>query len=113
MIKNKSNGKLISIEKKVCKNVFSKLKGLMFEKEIKEPLVFVFKKNNYIALHMCFVFFPIDVLFLDENKIVVDKKENFLPWTFYTSKEKALYAIELDYGIIKKTKTKVGDKIEF
>ena len=62
---------------------------------------------------MLFVFYPIDVLFLDKNKFVADKKENFMPFTFYKSKKKAMYAIELPNGVIKKTKTNIGDKIKF
>ena len=62
---------------------------------------------------MFFVFYPIDVLFLDKNKIVADKKENFKPFAFYKSKKKAMYAIELPNETIKKTKTEIGDKIEF
>ena len=62
---------------------------------------------------MFFVFYPIDVLFLDKNKIVVDKKERFMPFAFYKSKRKAMYAIEMPNGTLKKTKTEIGDKIEF
>lgn len=62
---------------------------------------------------MFFVFYPIDVLFLDKNKIVVGKKENFRPFTFYKPKKKAMYAIELPNAAIKRTKTGIGDKIKF
>ena len=62
---------------------------------------------------MFFVFYPIDVLFLDKNKVVVDKKENFKPFAFYNSKRKAMYEIELPNGTIRKTKTNIGDKIKY
>ncbi len=58
---------------------------------------------------MFFVIFPIDVLFLDKNRKVVDLKENFKPFTFYTPKAKAKYVIELPNGIIKKTNTRIND----
>ena len=38
---------------------------------------------------MFFVFFPIDVLFLDKNKKVVELKENFKPFSIYFPKNKA------------------------
>ena len=98
---------------KLCTNTFSKFIGLMFSKKQNRVLIFNFNKYKIIYLHMLFVFYPIDVLFLDKNKIVVDKKENFKPFTFYKSKKKAMYAIELRNGVIKRTKTKIGDKIEF
>jgi uncharacterized protein len=62
---------------------------------------------------MVFVFYPIDVLFLDKNKVVVEVKDNFRPFSFYTPKNKAMYVIELPAGTIKKTKTCVWDKIDF
>ena len=62
---------------------------------------------------MFFVFYPIDVLFLDKTKIIVDIKEHFRPFTFYKSRKKAMYAVELPHGIIKQTKTETGDKIKF
>lgn len=62
---------------------------------------------------MFFVFHPIDVLFLNKNKIVVEIKENFKPFSFYTPKNKAMYVIELGKDAIKSSKTEIGDKIEF
>ena len=76
-------------------------------------LIFRFDEEKIISLHMFFVFYPIDVLFLDKSRIVVDKKENFRPFAFYKSKKKAMYAVELPNGVIKKSKTCLGDKIGF
>ena len=85
----------------------------MLSKKNKRALIFKFDREKIISLHMFFVFYPIDVLFLDKNKIVVDKKENFKTFAFYSSKKKAIYAIEFLEGTIKKTKTEIGDKIGF
>ena len=62
---------------------------------------------------MLFVFYPIDVLFLGKNKVVVEIKESLMPFTVYTPKNKAKYIIELPQGTIKKTKTVLRDKIKF
>ena len=62
---------------------------------------------------MFFVFYPIDVLFLDKNKIVVEIKENFKPFTFYNPKKKSKYILELQKNTIKKTETTLGNKIDF
>ena len=83
----------------------------MFSK--KKPLIFVFDKEKIVLLHMLFVFYPIDVLFLDRNKVVVEIKERFIPFAFYTPKRKAQYIIEIPVKTIKKTKTRLGDKINF
>ena len=112
-IRNATKNMIIWHNAKLCDDVFSKLVGLMFLKNKKIALIFKFNKEKSIALHMFFVFHPIGVLFLDKNKIVVDKKENFMPFTFYKSRKKAMYAVELPFGVIKKTKTIIGDKIRF
>lgn len=112
-IKNATKNAVISADFKLCDDSFSKFVGLMFSKKQDNALIFKFNKGHKISLHMLFVFYPIDVLFLDKDKIVVDKKENFRPFTFCKSGKKAMYAIELVDGGIKKTGTRIGDKIEF
>ena len=113
MIKNITKKRIIANKAKICDDSFSKVIGLMFSKKQNKALIFKFSKKMEISLHMIFVFYPIDVLFLNENKIVVDVKENFKSFTFYKSKKKATYAIELPEGTIRRTKTEIGDKIEF
>ena len=110
-IKNKKKRTLLARNAKICTSIISKSFGLMFSK--KKPLIFIFKKEKINPLHMFFVFYPIDVLFLNKNKIVVEIKENFRPFSFYAPKNKSKYIIELPKNTIKETKTKLGDKIEF
>ena len=111
-IKNTTKKSIIAKNAELCKNIFSKSLGLMFS--IKpNPLIFIFKKEKIIPLHMLFVFYPIDVLFLDKNKVVAEIKESLMPFSVYTPKKKALYIIELPQGAIKKSKTALGDKIQF
>lgn len=112
-IKNATKNAVISADFKLCDGIFSKFMGLMFSKKQDNALIFKFNKEHKISLHMFFVFYPIDVLFLDKDKIVVDKKESFMPFTFCKSGKKAMYAIELPVGSIIKTGTRIGDKIKF
>lgn len=114
MVLENSTKRIIITKKSIfIDGIFSKFIGLMFSKKQNKALIFKFNKEKIISLHMFFVFYRIDVLFLNKNKVVVDKTENFRPFTFYKSKKKAMYAIELPDGIIKKTKTEIGDKIGF
>ena len=113
IIKNITKYRTIMHNAELCDDKLSKFIGLMFSKKRNKALIFRFKEEKIIALHMFFVFYSIDILFLDKKKIVVDKKENFRPFTFYKSKRKAIYAIELPNKAIMKTKTEIGDKIEF
>lgn len=113
IIKNITKDKIIGTGAKICNDAFSKFIGLMFSRNQNKTLIFKFDKEQFIRLHMLFVFYPIDVMFLNKNKIVVDIRENFKPFTFYKSKKKAMHVIEMLAGTIRNTKTEIGDKIGF
>lgn len=59
-------------------NFFSRLKGLMFKKDISinQAALFVNKSENIIdsAIHMFFMNFDIAVFWLDKNNLIIDKK---------------------------------------
>ena len=55
------------------------------------------------SIHMLFMRMPIDLLFLDSQRRVVDMVKNLQPWTLnYTPKKDAEFVIELPAGTIKK-----------
>ncbi len=112
MLVNKSKKTIISEKELICDSFFCKAVGLMFSFRPK-TLFFMFNREQKLGLHMLFVFFPIDVVFMDSMFRVVELKERFLPFTFYNSRAKARYAIELPAGAIKKSRTKVGDTVIF
>lgn len=106
MIVNATKSLILSRKHKSCKSFCSKALGLMFSSP--KCLVFEFEKERKIGLHMLFVFFPIDVLWLNSKKVVVEKA-TLHPFTFYTPKKKAKYVVELPKG--KAKGTRIGDKI--
>lgn len=112
MIRNKTKKTVIGERYELCRGFFSKASGLMFKLSPK-ILVFEFDKEKINSLHMFFVFFPIDVLFLDKNKKVVEVKKNFMPFHIYTPKKKSMYVIELPLFTLDHTKTQAGDILDF
>ena len=114
MIKNKTKKTTLAEKKKVLSNMFAQGIGLMFSR--KKPdfgLVFYFKKNLDVSIHNFFVFYSIDLIFLDEKKKVIEIKKCFKPFGVYFPKSKFTYLIEVVSGRAKESKTKVGDTIEF
>ena len=65
------------------KSIFFKLKGLMFSKKLNynECIMFEFHKDENIMIHMFFVFFNIDVLWLDKDFKILEIKQNIKPFT--------------------------------
>ncbi len=114
MIKNVTQNTMLAKKTEIGASVNAKAIGLMFSRKIKDKgLVFVFDDEAKRDLHMFFVFYPIDVLFLDKRKKVAELKENFRPFTLYIARKKAQYVIELPAGTIRKSKTTLGNKITF
>ena len=116
MLVNKTRKKVLAQQIKLCRSVLSKAKGLMFTREsfVREnALVFEFGKAMTQSLHMFFVFYTIDILFLDDKKKVVEIKQDFRPFTIYTSKRKARYVVELPRSTVKGTRTGLGDVIKW
>jgi len=101
---------------RIAGNLFSQVKGLMFEdrKKFDYALVFpqAFESRHGTSIHMLFVFFPIDIVFLDASKKVVDVRKNvpsFLP--YLAPKKPAKYFIEMPIG--KSNGIEEGDFLEW
>lgn len=70
-----------------------------------------FPQEQKISLHNFFVFYPLEILILNQNKKVIEIKQNFLPFTFYNPKNKGKFVIELGKEE-SEGKVKVGDLLE-
>lgn len=111
---------------KIAKNIITQTVGLMFKKQIKknEGLLFVFKKQIkftfLMSFWMLFTYIPLDIIWIDENKKIVDIQKNTIPWgkktwiktltTVYTSKKPFKYALEIKTNDVQ---VKIGDKVNF
>lgn len=109
----KLKGKIIS-RAKYCESFFSKTKGLMFSKKLQKGksiiLVDKFEPRFGSVIGMFFVFFSIDIIFLDSNKKVVDVRSAKPFQSYIAPKGSARYAIEMNKG---ENILKVGDKVSF
>ena len=116
MLKDITKNKIIISKTKYANTFLLQLRGLMFfsKKRFDFALIFFRESESIInsSLHMLFVFFKINVIFLDSKKKVVDIKKNFFPFSFYSPKKPSKYIIELptktDISFVKK-----GDILSF
>jgi len=106
--------KLVLKKTKFCDSFFSRLKGLMFSRPLKkgEGILIPFKNESKLnSLHMFFVFFPIDIIWLDKKLKVKGVKRNALPFTpILFPKTTASFALETPREAIS---VKVGDSFKF
>ena len=115
MLINSSTNQKIIKKTKIANTSFLRFKGLMFEKNenFDYALIFELTRESKIgsSVHLMFVFFPIEIVFLNSQKIVVDKA-TLNPWKLnYTPKKPAKYFIELPVG--NKKRISLNEKIEW
>lgn len=95
----------------VAENIFSRMKGLLGRKSFENGEALIIKRCR--AIHMFFMLFAIDVIFIDKNFSVVGIVEKIKPFQLSPIFWKANFAIELPEGVIQNTRISLGDKIRF
>jgi uncharacterized protein len=78
--------------------------GMLFEAGALEP---------FMSMHMLFMRFAIDVVFLDRKGRVIRINRNLRPWRFSSIVWGARKALELAAGAAALSQTEVGDQIIF
>ena len=114
MLFNSLTGQTLIQKTRKANTPWRRFKGLMFErkKNFDYALIFELHSETKIgaSIHMMFVFFPIDIVYLDSGKKIVDKT-TVKPWILnYTPKQASKYFIELPVG---KVNVKIGDKLDW
>ena len=107
-LKNKTKNKTICSDLEVRESFLGQAVGLMFSK--RKNLMFVFGDERRFGLTNWFVFYSIDLVFLDSQKKVVLVKQGFKPFTFHPGC-KARYVIEL--AKVKADNIAIGDQLSF
>jgi hypothetical protein len=94
--------------------------GLMFRNGLKsnECMTFFFPNDGTHPIWMRNMKFPIDIVWYDSNKRVVDFVENAMPsgrfdFSSFRPKKPARYVIEFNAGFVKKNKIKIKDVAKF
>lgn len=100
----------MKLKTKVYRNPLLKARGLMFTRPLKEgeSLVLGFGKEVKAPIHMLFVFYPLDIIWVNSKLKVVDIRTNVKPFTpLVVPKARAQYIIEAKAGAAKEIK--IGD----
>lgn len=108
------HGKVLSDSVELVSTTFKQELGLMFRLSLPEThsLLFILEKSTPITVHMLFVFFSIDVIFLDYNQKIIGFS-HLKPFFGFASMKNISYIIEIKSGTIQKFNLKLGKMIEF
>lgn len=99
------------------KNGLSKIESLPLD----QGMLFVFDKTDTYGIWVKDMKFAIDILWVGEDKTIVDIAENVAPepdkldkdLTIYRPKAASRYVLETNAGIVRSNDIQIGDKLDF
>ena len=100
------NGATLEVE--LAENFFSRLRGLMFRKKLGKGRGLLLTPCN--SVHMLFMRFAIDVVYLDESLTIKKIVRSLTPWLGISACFGAWGALELSSGEADRLKLAVGQK---
>ena len=104
--------KVIATNITVCRGFLRKSTGLMFRwPGGRFAFVFPFRRPRPLPITMWFVFYPIDIVFLDEEGYVVDMVKSLPPWGYYNPVCRASTFIEFPEGTLAKHRIRIGSRL--
>jgi uncharacterized membrane protein (UPF0127 family) len=107
---NIRNGKELSNNVIVADRLLKRMKGLLGKSGMRAGEGLWIKPCK--SIHMFFMKFPIDVIFLDKKSKVIAAIKNLQPNRITRLYPRAVSVLELPAGTIEATATEVGDEIE-
>ena len=108
-LRNATRGATLASRCRVADSYFPRLIGLMGAKTLEAGEGLLILPCNSIHTH--FMRFPIDVVYVSRENIVVALEEAMAPWRFGRIRRGSRYVVELPAGTIAATGTEVGDTL--
>ena len=94
----RSDGRVVAGQVESATSVWSRFRGLMGRDSLPEGHGLVLRPCS--SIHMFFMRFPIDAVFVDGDGVVVGLRRNLRPWTGFAMCAKAKACIELPAGTV-------------
>jgi uncharacterized membrane protein (UPF0127 family) len=109
---NQTRQRFLATELSVAETHWSRLRGLLGESEgdFRNPRGLWIRPCR--GVHTLAMRFPIDVIYLDRDGIVVHLESNLQPWRFAPIRLQAASVLELPSHTVTQTETRMGDRIE-
>ena len=91
--------------------------GLMHRYSMKDnrAMLFIFPEMSLRYFYMKNTYIPLDIMYLNKNKVIVSIQENAKPLseTSLPSQFPAQYVLEINAGLSQKWSIEIGDSMEF
>jgi uncharacterized membrane protein (UPF0127 family) len=109
-IYNVTKGVTVADRAKKANSFLARGRGLMMAPPLAQGGGLVIEPCN--SIHMFFMRYPLDIIFLDEQGTVLFMYEGIKPWRMGRVVRRAKCAVELPEGAIAASRTEVGDKLQ-
>ena len=106
---NKTKNRIIAVKATLADSFWTRGKGLLGRQSIPADEALVITQCQ--SIHMFFMKFPIDAVFVDKTNHVIGLVNAIRPNRLSPIFLKSSYVIELKDGMIKQTYTELGDEI--
>jgi uncharacterized protein len=111
----RATGEVLLARAKWCAGFYDRFVGLMFRRTlpIDEGLIFVYGRESIVetSIHMLFVNFPIAVLWLDRDGVVIDKTLAKVWRPAYAPSRPAQYIVEASPDLL--GRVEIGERLTF
>ena len=97
------------LEIKIADNFFSRFAGLMFQKSLPRATGLLLIPCN--SVHMCFMRFAIDIVYLDKEYKILKVVKNLRPWIGLSMCRNAWATLEIASGEADRCGLAVGKKL--
>lgn len=111
VVKNNTLGKMLADNCSIADTFSARFRGLMLKKDLPKGHGLLITPCN--SIHMFFMRFPIDAVFIDYENTILHIEEKIKPWKISKIIKGARSVIELPAGTISSTGTKPGDRLLF
>lgn len=109
----------VCVQAEIADTDVKRQQGLMFREGLPEDagMLFIFEEEARYSFWMKNMRFPLDIIWIDKNKRIVDIKTD-VPACNETCEsltpcDKTLYVLEVNAGFTKKNEIKIGDRVSF
>ena len=113
---NKSRGTVLCARLEQAGGVTGKSRGLLGRERLEPGTGMLFEAGwlePFMCMHMMFMRFPIDIVFLDRENVVIRVNHHLKPWRFSSIVWRARRAMEIEAGAVSASSTQIGDEIAF
>jgi uncharacterized membrane protein (UPF0127 family) len=109
-IANVTRGSTLATRARRAGSFAARARGLMMAPPLPDSGGLVIEPCN--SIHMFFMRYPLDIVFLDKEGRVVFMYRGIKPWRMGRVVKGARLAIELPEGAVDRSRTQIGDRIE-